>query len=80
MVDLAVEGMGVELADIRMGTMTIKAVSLVDIPRLEPILQPTPTGMIILGLELKSKFVWCLIVTRLRLMFLAFLFPPSHSY
>lgn len=61
--DLAVEveGMEVPAEDILMGTMTITAATQVDIQDLETILQPTPTGMTILGLELKSKFAWCLV-------------------
>lgn len=58
--DLAVEGMAAE--DILMGTMIITAAIQVDIQDLETILQPTPTGMTILGLELKFKFAWCLVL------------------
>lgn len=61
-VDLAVEAMAAE--DILMGTMTIIAATQVDIQDLETILQPTPTGMTILGLELKSKFAWCLVLEQ----------------
>ena len=39
-----------------MGTMIIKAITQMVMQELETILQPIPTGMIILGLELKSKF------------------------
>lgn len=49
-VDLAVEGMEDPVEDILMGTMTITAATQVDIQDLETILQPTPTGMTILGL------------------------------
>ena len=64
--DLAVEveGMGVPAEDILMGTMIITAATQVDIQDLETILQPTPTGMIILGLELKFKFAWCWFLNR----------------
>ena len=48
--DLAVEGMEDPVEDILMGTMTITAATQVDIQDLETILQPTPTGMTILGL------------------------------
>lgn len=58
--DLAVEDMAAE--DILTGTMTITAATQVDIQDLETILQPTPRGMTILGLELKSKFAWCLVL------------------
>ena len=56
MVDLVEEAMEVQAVAIRMGTVTIKATSPVATLVLETILQPIPTGMNILGLELKSKF------------------------
>lgn len=56
MVVLEEEAMGVQTVAIRTGMVTIKATSLLATPVLETILQPIPTGMNILGLELKSKF------------------------
>lgn len=56
MVVLVVEAMAVPTVAILMGTVTIKAITLPATLELETILQPIPTGMIILGLELKSKF------------------------
>ena len=53
MVVLAEEAMGVHTGVIRTGTVTFKATPP---PVLETILQPIPTGMNILGLDLKSKF------------------------
>lgn len=52
----AAEGMEAPTGDIPMGTTIIMVAIQVDIQELETTLQPTPTGMIILGLELKSKF------------------------
>lgn len=56
MVVLVEEAMGVQTGVIRTGTVTIKAIPPLAIPVLETILQPIPTGMNILGLDLKSKF------------------------
>ena len=56
MVVLVVEAMGVQMRAILMGTAIIKATTLPAILELETILQPIPMGMIIQGLELKSKF------------------------
>lgn len=52
----AEEDMEAPTGDIPTGTMTATAATQVDIQELETILQPTPTGMTILGLELKFKF------------------------
>ena len=54
---VAEEGMEVPMEDIPTGTMTITAATQVDTQELETTLQPTPTGMIIQGLDLKFKFV-----------------------
>lgn len=62
MVVLAEEAMVVQTGVIRMGTVTIKTTSPLATPVLETILQPIPTGMNILGLELKSKFAWRLFI------------------
>lgn len=53
---LVVEGMVVvQTVVILTGTMTVKETTLLAILELEAILQPIPTGMTILGLELKSR-------------------------
>ena len=45
------EAMGVQVEDIQMGTITTPADIPVDNLEVETILQPIPTGMTILGLE-----------------------------
>lgn len=74
MVVLAEEATGVQTGAIRMGTVTTKATSPLATPVLETILQPIPTGMNILGLELKSKFAWRLAVSRSSKYHAAFFF------
>ena len=56
MVVLVVEAMEEPTVAILTGMVTIKAITLAATLELETILQPIPTGMIILGLDLKSKF------------------------
>jgi hypothetical protein len=64
MVVLVVGGMVVQTVAIPTGTMTVKDIILLAILELGTILQPIPTGMTILGLELKSKFAWRLSFLR----------------
>ena len=53
---LVVEVMAVQMGVIQMGTITIMVATSVAIRRPGTILHPIPTGMIIHGLDMKSRF------------------------